>query len=277
MKTYSLQCNVHVDEPGWLELAVAYLQDIGYVVVEKVLESEAVEAGKSALLRARDGLIEELGPEKWKRYLAEGHDELRLPMKFDPFFFDLLENESMRAMIDAVRSPHAILRFQQGMFSARDAVGPLPQHHFHMNFRGRLERPVAFDMIFAMSEFNESSGTLIVVPGSQQRRKRPADAYLHHAGKAVTVPSGAMLVLDSTVYHRDQPNQTDVPRLGVDQQFVLPFVKQHIDYVRALGRERVSVLPEHCRRLLGWDSRVPANLDEFYVPPEERMFRPGQW
>ena len=83
--------------------------------------------------------------------------------------------------------------------------------------------------------------------------------------------------MDSTVWHRDQPNQSGQPRLGVDNQFVLPFIKPHIDHVRALGPERVSGLPERLRQLLGWYSRVPANLDEFYVPAEQRLYRPDQW
>jgi ectoine hydroxylase-related dioxygenase (phytanoyl-CoA dioxygenase family) len=33
---------------------------------------------------------------------------------------------------------------------------------------------------------------------------------------------------------------------------------------------------EKMRQLLGYNSRVPASHDEWYQPPEKRMYKPGQ-
>jgi ectoine hydroxylase-related dioxygenase (phytanoyl-CoA dioxygenase family) len=49
-----------------------------------------------------------------------------------------------------------------------------------------------------------------------------------------------------------------------------------MDWVRAIPPEISGALNEQARRLIGFDTRVPASMDEFYVPPEQRLYRPGQ-
>jgi ectoine hydroxylase-related dioxygenase (phytanoyl-CoA dioxygenase family) len=46
--------------------------------------------------------------------------------------------------------------------------------------------------------------------------------------------------------------------------------------VRMLGDDFVLALPRRTQTLLGWDARVPSNLDEYYRPPAERLYKGGQ-
>ena len=54
------------------------------------------------------------------------------------------------------------------------------------------------------------------------------------------------------------------------------YVKQQIDYVRALGDDVVLAQPPRTQQLLGWYTRVVSSLDEYYQPPEKRLYRSGQ-
>jgi ectoine hydroxylase-related dioxygenase (phytanoyl-CoA dioxygenase family) len=58
--------------------------------------------------------------------------------------------------------------------------------------------------------------------------------------------------------------------------FTRPYVKQQLDYPRAIGYERGESLPPVLRQLLGYNARVPASLDEWYQPPEKRLYRRDQ-
>jgi ectoine hydroxylase-related dioxygenase (phytanoyl-CoA dioxygenase family) len=49
-----------------------------------------------------------------------------------------------------------------------------------------------------------------------------------------------------------------------------------MDYVRALGDEKVLAQKPRTQQLLGWYTRTPTSLDEFYRPAEERLYRAGQ-
>jgi len=55
-----------------------------------------------------------------------------------------------------------------------------------------------------------------------------------------------------------------------------PYIKQQIDYVRALGDEVVLCQASQTQQLLGWYTRVVTSLDEFYRPEAERLYRKGQ-
>jgi hypothetical protein len=50
-------------------------------------------------------------------------------------------------------------------------------------------------------------------------------------------------------------------------------MKQQIDLTLSLTRE---VKNEKTRRLLGFNSRVPTNIEEFNLPESERLYKPNQ-
>jgi ectoine hydroxylase-related dioxygenase (phytanoyl-CoA dioxygenase family) len=89
-------------------------------------------------------------------------------------------------------------------------------------------------------------------------------------------PAGSMIVFDSTLWHAAGQNRSGRHRLAINQQFTRSYVKQQVDYVRALGDEVVLGQNPRTQQLLGWYTRVVTSLDECYRPPEERLYRSGQ-
>jgi ectoine hydroxylase-related dioxygenase (phytanoyl-CoA dioxygenase family) len=83
-------------------------------------------------------------------------------------------------------------------------------------------------------------------------------------------------VFDSTLWHAAGRNESDRDRLGINLQFTRSFIKQQVDYVRALGDELVERQPPRTQQLLGWYTRVVTSLDEYYQPAERRLYRSGQ-
>jgi len=85
-----------------------------------------------------------------------------------------------------------------------------------------------------------------------------------------------MIVFDSTLLHASGRNHSGDDRLSVNQQFTKSFFKQQIDYCRGLDGGIITKLPARSQQLLGWYTRIPASLDEYYCLPEERLYRAGQ-
>ena len=85
-----------------------------------------------------------------------------------------------------------------------------------------------------------------------------------------------MIVFDSTLWHAAGSNTSGRDRLAINHQFTRSFIKQQIDYVRALGDEAVRRQPPRTQQLLGWYTRVVTSLDEYYQPEERRLYRRGQ-
>ena len=85
-----------------------------------------------------------------------------------------------------------------------------------------------------------------------------------------------MIVFDSTLWHAAGINTTAKDRLGINHQFTRSFIKQQIDYVRALGNDLVERQAPRTQQLLGYYTRVVTSLDEYYQPEEKRLYRKGQ-
>jgi ectoine hydroxylase-related dioxygenase (phytanoyl-CoA dioxygenase family) len=85
-----------------------------------------------------------------------------------------------------------------------------------------------------------------------------------------------MIVFDSTLWHAAGANASGRDRLAINHQFTRSWIKQQIDYVRALGDAGVEAQPPRTQQLLGWYTRVVTSLDEFYQPAEQRLYRRGQ-
>jgi ectoine hydroxylase-related dioxygenase (phytanoyl-CoA dioxygenase family) len=64
--------------------------------------------------------------------------------------------------------------------------------------------------------------------------------------------------------------------MAINQQFTRSYVKQQVDYVRALGDDVVEAQAPRTQQLLGWYTRVVTSLDEFYRPADQRLYRGGQ-
>jgi ectoine hydroxylase-related dioxygenase (phytanoyl-CoA dioxygenase family) len=89
-------------------------------------------------------------------------------------------------------------------------------------------------------------------------------------------PPGSMIVFDSTLLHAAGLNRSSLDRTAINQQFTRSWIKQQVDYVRALGDEFVIAQRPRTQQLLGWYTRAVTSLDEYYRPPEERLYRAGQ-
>ena len=85
-----------------------------------------------------------------------------------------------------------------------------------------------------------------------------------------------MLVFDSTLWHAAGANVSGRDRLALNHQFTRSYIKQQVDYVRALGDGKVLSQRPRTQQLLGWYTRMVTSLDEYYRPVDERLYRKGQ-
>ena len=56
----------------------------------------------------------------------------------------------------------------------------------------------------------------------------------------------------------------------------LDYIKQQFDYPRFLGYDFGSTLDNDVKQIIGYNARVPASLEEYYVPKEHRMYQADQ-
>ena len=264
-------------EERWLELAVEGLRFHGIAVVEGVLDEQLLQATREAMYRAHERIREEIGEERLERAGELG--VARLMLKFDPLFFRLLELPEVLSIIDATVSATATLHLQNGLIlpPAEGRRTDIFQLRFHRDFPRVLNGyPMSINTFLAIDEFTAENGATTFVLGTHQRDPAPSQEFLRDAAVQALCPAGSMIVFDSTLFHAAGENRSSNDRLAINQQFTRSYLKQQVDYVRALGDDIVRAQQPRTQQLLGWYTRVVTSLDDYYRPAEERLYRSGQ-
>lgn len=138
------------------------------------------------------------------------------------------------------------------------------------------EMPLMLNMLVMLDDFTIDNGATRLLTGSHKQPRKPDDAeFLAKAAHAIG-KAGDVLVFNSNLWHAAGHNTTQNVRRAITPTFTKPFMKQQADYPRMVGYDKAETLSEDMRQILGYNARVPANLDEWYQPPEKRMYKPGQ-
>jgi ectoine hydroxylase-related dioxygenase (phytanoyl-CoA dioxygenase family) len=260
-----------------LTQVVESLRYVGYAVVEDVLDASFVEQTRAAMYATQKAIIADVGRERLERAGELG--VLRLMCKFDRFFLRFLEIPELLEVVDATVSGTAVMHLQNG-FILPSFAGETPevfQNAYHQDFPRVMNGYVAsVNVMFAIDAFTPDNGATLLVPGTHQRPTRPAAEYLLAKAIPVQCPAGSMLIFDSTLYHAAGRNRSGRDRLAINHQFTRSYIKQQIDYVRALGDSVVQAERPRTQQLLGWYTRVVTSLDEYYRSDADRLYRSGQ-
>jgi ectoine hydroxylase-related dioxygenase (phytanoyl-CoA dioxygenase family) len=257
---------------------VEQLERNGFAVVESVVDRGMLEETRARMYAVRDCIVRDVGVERLERAGEVG--VLRLMMRIDPFFLRFLELPALLSAVDETVSSTAILHLQNGFIlpSFAQENGPkVFQTSYHQDFPRVLNGYLAsINVFFAIDAFTRENGCTWVVPASHQHVERPAQSEIDAKAVPVECPAGSMIVFDSTLWHAAGPNTSGRDRLAINHQFTRSWIKQQVDYVRALGDAVVEAQSPRTQQLLGWYTRVVTSLDEYYRPAEQRLYRKGQ-
>jgi ectoine hydroxylase-related dioxygenase (phytanoyl-CoA dioxygenase family) len=190
-------------------------------------------------------------------------------------FLDLVERMAVLAKhFEAYFGGKYILNSLGGAVNTRGHVSYAQRVHRDIrSFSGDM--PLLLNTLVMLDAFTPENGATHMGSGSHKRAEKPTDEAFYARAEQALGPAGSVLVFNSNLWHAGGENRTDRARRSVTPMFCRPFMKQQFDYPRALGYERPG-LSEYARQVLGYNSRVPATLDEWYQPPDRRMYRPGQ-
>jgi ectoine hydroxylase-related dioxygenase (phytanoyl-CoA dioxygenase family) len=147
-------------------------------------------------------------------------------------------------------------------------------HRDIRSFTGSFK--VMIQMMVVLDDFTLDNGATYFLSGSHKQDIKPGEEEFYaHADRAVA-RKGSLILFDSNLWHAAGNNRTDQPRRALTMAFTRPFFKQQLDYPRLMGYDLAADLSPHMKQILGYNSRIPADLYEYYQPVEKRMYQPGQ-
>jgi ectoine hydroxylase-related dioxygenase (phytanoyl-CoA dioxygenase family) len=266
--------SVSYQDQNWHTVALKTFHVLGYCLVEGVLTETELQEGRESVARVYERADKALQEnETWRN---GAYSEQHLPMLFEPHFLKYLDRESTLKILDKVLGINAIVRFQtvERQFGTSPFV---PQHNFHKNLRIPYKNTPALDISYLFEPLDGKATTLEVIPGSHREDAIVSQGTQEVLSVSLQCPAGTMLVMEPRVIHRLQPPTDGTRLMHTHTQFVPHYLKQFFDYPRALGEAYGQGLSERQRQLLGWNSRIPASLDEYYRPLDQRLYKAGQW
>lgn len=131
-------------------------------------------------------------------------------------------------------------------------------------------------VIWALDDFSLENGATEVLPGSHTTPLEPGLEFFERNKVVLTCGKGAMMLFNARLSHRSGINRSGEWRHALTMNACRSYMKQRMDWVRFVPREIAEALNHQARRLLGYDTRLPASLEELFLPEDRRLYKPGQ-
>ncbi len=193
----------------------------------------------------------------------------------DPVFMEFLQTGPLFEVMRDFLQGNFILNSFGGVWNERNAKSYLLNVHRDVkNFTGDYK--LMINMMILLDDFTEANGATYLLSGSHLQPEKPDDAFFFANAERACGRKGSVVLFDSNLWHSAGRNETDFPRRALTLTFTRPFIKPQFDYLRAFGEAKVATFSETLKQILGYYSRVPASLAEWYAPPEERFYRADQ-
>jgi len=187
-----------------------------------------------------------------------------------------LSSQRLRQVTDSLLCKNAIvyayqsssLRPGQGNYGSRVHVD---SPRYISGYRTNL------GYILSLNPFTKKNGGTWVLPGSHLSAQIPELSEFEKDAIQLTCESGDAIFFDGRLVHRAGENHTEQWRHAVTINFCRPFMRSRFDFPKMLSQESwLKDLDSSARKYLGFDVRMPSSLQEFYLPPSERLYLPNQ-
>ncbi len=253
--TASLQ-RLHASDP--IERIVAALRDDGGVIVEALLDRDALERFNAEL----DPLLERAQPER--KFLNPGLEWFfgartrhitAVASKAPTFVTDVLLHPTLLGISDAILGP-SCARYQLNLAHILDRGPGAEQQYIHRDKlvwvhvpRPHPELQVA--SVIALVDFTAENGAKRVVPGSHRwdwERMPTPDEFA-----VAEMPAGSGVIYLGSTLHGGGANTTaDEWRRGMHLSYVLGWLRTEENHYLATPPEIARTLPRQAQELLGY-------------------------
>lgn len=242
----------------------------GFAVVGKVLDDATIATMRASLQDAIDSDIERWSGNPWYR----DHWMVHNLMLRHEVFMQFLENPVMHAYLSRLLSESCIVYAYTS--SSLPANGSNYSRRIHVDAQAKcLDYITNVGVLVALDDFTDANGATYYLPGSQSSLDVPDEERFFANAVRVYPRAGEAVIFNARTFHYGGVNTTDRPRHAITLNVCRQWMKQRFDYPAMLTDDQLSSLGAVGRRFIGMDSRIPRNLEEYYVAPEQRLFKPS--
>lgn len=131
-------------------------------------------------------------------------------------------------------------------------------------------------VMITLDDFSTETGATRILPGSQHLPETPTQELFDKCNVEILCPPGSLILFNSRTFHRAGFNSSSRWRHALSLNACRPYMKQRMEWVRMVPKEFSEQLNSQARRIIGFDTRLPTSMDEYFVPEDKLLYLPGQ-
>lgn len=193
-----------------------------------------------------------------------------------PVFIEILSQ--LRLFDDALRGffdGNYILNSYGGVINRQDSRAYVHNVHRDIRFWSPARR-FMINLLVMLDDFTVENGATHVLSGSHGIPDKPDAPRFEREAERAVGSRGSVLFFDSRLWHAAGENRTGRERRALTITLTSPFFKPQLDYPRLVGTGHPATADPFLRQIIGFNARVPASLEEYYVPLSQRFYQRGQ-
>ena len=136
--------------------------------------------------------------------------------------------------------------------------------------------PIMLNALVLLDDFTVENGATMLLPNSHKVEEKPNDELFKRDCIRAVGKKGDILLFNSNIWHCSAPNTTNESRRAIPMTFSKSCIKQMFDYTKSIETEIAYNFSDEMKQLLGFDSRVPSSLFEWYLPADKRFYKKNQ-
>lgn len=244
----------------------------GYSLVPGFLTLKETEKLKSTIIAAIQAYEPVPGVERSELDKHQIHDLLNRDINF----VRLLEDPRLQQLVAPHLGEHWI------MYAATSSSIPPGGSNYasrlHVDSpRHTLGYEFNIGILWALDDHTaENGGALKILPGSQHSSETPSEVFFEKHCDRILCKAGSLLVFSARMFHRTALNTTQQWNHSMTLNACRSFMKPRMDWVRFIRPELTEKINAQARRILGFDTRLPTSMEEFFLPEDQRLYKPNQ-
>jgi ectoine hydroxylase-related dioxygenase (phytanoyl-CoA dioxygenase family) len=248
LKSYGLQRNGAAQSD--CDKFVEQIRYRGYAVLENCLDADQVSYASAAAQRIYADQEKSFGKER----LAEINelDMARAPLLTDRFFIDkMVLNTKVREVVNRLIVGPYQIHLQNAIINRPQSIHHQSSWHRDLPYQNWVcSQVLALSAFFCLCDFTSENGATWVLPYSHMFEEIPSDEYLLANRQQMIAPAGSVVLFNSMLLHCAGSNVSQNLRIGVNNIYTIPLIKQQIDLTEAIEASGQKLTPEE-RVLLG--------------------------
>ena len=252
------------------------LKEKGYTIIRNVVSEEWLNVLKNAVDKA---FIEHRNTQIKNNNDIHTDGVALHVLLSNPIFIQFLEYLQKLGFFESLQQNYFNSKCIINSFSALNNLPNQP------NFSAVVHRDLRFysgdfnvmiNCLLMVDDFSIDNGGTYLLPYSHLEERKPTDKEFFDNAIQAVGNKGDILLFNANVWHSSAPNKTQDDRRAIPITVSKSFMKQLLDYPRAIGYDKIDSFTYEMQQLLGYHSRVPASLDEWYQPEDKRFYKKHQ-